>query len=223
MKINIHVHDKLYTDANLLIQDYIPFIIQTISSVTNRYVSIENDEEFSLGLSAFHEAICKHNIDRGDFLPFAKLVIKSRLTSYLTSQNKHAILQSLDDPLQDLHLDTIKSEYLDTTLDKQDVLAEEITLLNTILKEFNFDLNALSEESPKHKKTRDTAIDISQRISQDKLLTEWMYIKKRLPITQIALKYSITQKILKGSKKFIITVTIIFDKNLRNLRLWIRK
>ncbi|MEG0579759.1 MAG: RNA polymerase subunit sigma, partial [Niameybacter sp.] len=103
------------------------------------------------------------------------------------------------------------------------LIAEEIHLLNSILQDFKFDLSTLSVESPKHQKTRDNAIEISKKVSQDKPLVDWMYIKKRLPISQISLKYQVTQKVLKGSKKFIITVTIILDKNLRNLKLWIRK
>ena len=53
------------TDINELIEEYIPFIIKTISKFTNRYVSIENDEEFSIGLFGFYEAIQKYNNDRG--------------------------------------------------------------------------------------------------------------------------------------------------------------
>ena len=45
------------TDINELIEEYIPFIIKTISKFTNRYVSIENDEEFSIGLVGFYEAV----------------------------------------------------------------------------------------------------------------------------------------------------------------------
>ena len=223
MSIHIIVHEKLYTDIDLLIKDYIPFIIQTISSITHRYISIENDDEFSIGLMAFYEAVCKYNEERGDFLPFAKLVIKSRLLNYLNSENKHSALQSLDALSKEIDLDSLKFQYLDTPLDKSNVLQEEIHFLNKLLKDFKFDLASLSNEAPKHQKTRENAISISEKISKDKPLLDWMYLKRRLPITQIALKYQITQKILKGSKNFIITVTIIFDKNLHNLKLWIRK
>lgn len=222
MQININVNNKIYTDTNALIEDYIPFIVKVISSITHRYVSMENDEEFSLGLNAFYEAICKYEPTKGEFLSFAKLVIKSRLMNYLTSENKHSILDSLDAE-QAFDLEQLKVEYLDTSLDCENIIAEEIYLLNTILQEFNFDLNVLSIESPKHQKTRANAIDISEKVSQDKPLVDWMYLKKRLPISQIVLKYNVTQKILKGSKKFIITATIILDKNLRNLKLWLRK
>ncbi|WP_053984460.1 sigma factor [Niameybacter massiliensis] len=222
MQINISVHNKIYTDADDLIEDYIPFIVKVISSITHRYVSIENDEEFSIGLSSFYEAICKYDAHKGDFLPFAQLVIRSRLLNYLNSEKKHAILDSLDTE-QAINIGQLKVEYLETTLDGVDLVAEEVQVLTTVLQDFKFDLVSLCTEAPKHEKTRTNAIDISEKVSKDQPLVDLMYLKKRLPITRISLKYNITQKILKGSKKFIITVIIIFDKNLRNLKLWIRK
>ena len=50
-----------------------------------------------------------------------------------------------------------------------------------------------------------------------------MYEKRRLPIKQISVKFSVTEKVIKRSKKFIISVVIIIDKNFRNLRLWIKR
>jgi RNA polymerase sigma factor len=47
------------TDVNELIEKHMPFIIKSISDVTGRYVSCENDEELSVGLLGFHEAIEK--------------------------------------------------------------------------------------------------------------------------------------------------------------------
>lgn len=47
--------------------------------------------------------------------------------------------------------------------------------------------------------------------------------KCSLSIKRISLQFNVTEKIIKGSKKFIITVIIIFDKNYRNLKLWIKR
>ena len=86
-----------------------------------------------------------------------------------------------------------------------------------------FTFEDLVEEAPKHTDTRERAIDISENVNKDVLLKSFMYEKKRLPIKQISVKFSITEKIIKRSKKFIISVVIILDKNLRNLKLWIRR
>ena len=66
-----------------LINQYMAFLIRTVSNFTGKYVSIENDDEFSIALIAFTEAVKKYDEDRGNFLGFAKLVIESRLKTYL--------------------------------------------------------------------------------------------------------------------------------------------
>ena len=53
-------------------------------------------------------------------------------------------------------------------------------------------------------------------------LKNTMYEKRRLPIKRVSLKCSVSEKIIKTSKKFIISVVVILDKNFRNLKLWVR-
>lgn len=207
-------------DTNEIIKSHIPFIIKSITKITKRYVSIENDEEFSIAILAFNEAINRYTDDRGSFLPFAQLVISSRLKTYLQRENKNRMVQSIDYLKEEgIEVDGI----LDNPVNSKDILIEEISSLNNNLKGFGFEFEDLIDESPKHRDTRDRAIDLSYKVSKDEELTNFMYIKKRLPIKRISLKYSITEKIIKGSKKFIITVIIIFNKNYRNLILWIKR
>lgn len=47
--------DKLLRDK--FINDYKPFIIKTISRALGKFIEIENNEEFSIGLIAFNESI----------------------------------------------------------------------------------------------------------------------------------------------------------------------
>ena len=83
-------------DINTLINKYMAFIIKTVSSVTGRYVCIDNDEEFSIGLLAFKEAVDKYSDDRGAFPSFARLVISSRIKNHLVKENKHNKVESLE-------------------------------------------------------------------------------------------------------------------------------
>ena len=207
-------------DRSIFIENHLPFIIKTITKITNRYVSIENDDELSIGLLAFNEAIDRYSDERGPFLPFAQLVITSRIKNYLQQENKLSQNISLDKLKEDgIFIDNIT----ENPIENINLLQDEIIKLKEILIEFGFGFEDLIDECPKHKKTREVAIDISEKVSNDPPLTSFMYEKKRLPIKQISLKYMITEKVLKRSKKFIITVIIIFDKNLRNIKLWIRR
>lgn len=207
------------TDINTLIESHMPFIINTVSKLTNKYVSIENDEELSVAIIAFDEAVKKYSDDRGPFLPFAKLVITSRLKNYFKKENRKHIYISLE-TLEEEGIQI--SDELVNPIDDKSLLIEEIDKLKTEINLFGFTLEDLVDEAPKHSDTRKRAIDLSHNVSQDEALTDFMYEKKRLPIKQISLKYTVTEKIIKGSKKFITTGVIIFYKNFRNLKLWIK-
>ena len=67
---HIQSGDKL--EREKLIEEYIPFIIKTISSLTNRYVESENSEEYSIGLEAFNEAIDRYEAKKGSFIAFQR-------------------------------------------------------------------------------------------------------------------------------------------------------
>lgn len=206
-------------DINALIEEYMPFIIKTISKVTNKYVSIENDEELSISLLAFNEAVQKYNNESGPFLPFAQLVITSRLKNYFKKENKnnnHVSIEKLQEEGIQIN-DSLKNP-----IEDRSILLKEITLLKEEIDSFGFSLEDLAKEAPKHSDTRNNALELSKKVSKDEPLTDFMYIKKRLPIKQISLKYCVSEKVIKGSKRFIITGIIIFHKNFRNLKLWIK-
>ena len=64
---------------NELLERHKAFIIRIVSRMTGRYVYVEHDDEFSIALAAFAEAVERYEREKGDFLSFAKLVIQSRL------------------------------------------------------------------------------------------------------------------------------------------------
>jgi RNA polymerase sigma factor len=102
-------------------------------------------------------------------------------------------------------------------------MAQEIEKWERILEKFGFDLEQLADETPKHIDTRNNAIDLSENISQEKDLVDKMYEKYRLPITMIVLRFQITKKVVKHSKKFIIATVVVFTKNLELIRKWMYK
>lgn len=215
--IDLNVDEN--TSFNELIDNHMPFIIKSISDVTGRYVSCENDEELSVGLLGFNEAIERYDNEKGHFLSFAKLVIGSRIKNYLKNENKHqhsSLEELLDKGLE------IKDEYLEQKEDNS-ILVEEINRLKAEINSFGFTLEDLANEAPKQQATRNNAISLSEEISKEEEFTSFMYVKKRLPIKRIVLKFAVTEKVVKRSKKFIISVVIIIDKNLSILKNWIRK
>ena len=215
-----NINDIKNKSIDKLIQDYMAFIVKTVSSITGRYVSVEKDDELSIALIAFKEAIDKYEESRGSFSAFAKLVISSRVKNYLIKENKNNKVESIE-ALKEKGIDI--SEVAETVVEESDELSNEIGKLKEEIEAFGFTFEDLVDEAPKHEDTRRNAIELSEKVSKEKSLTSFMYEKRRLPIKQISVKFSVTEKVIKRSKKFIISVVIIIDKNFRNLRLWIKR
>ena len=172
------IEDK---DINILIKEYMPLIIKSISSTTGKYVSVENDDEFSIALIAFKEAVDKYESHKGSFSSFAKIVISSRIKNYLIKENKHNNVDSIEQ-LKENGIDI--GELHHTPVESSNELSSEIIKLKEEIGKFGFTFEDLVEEAPKHTDTRERAIDISENVNKDVLLKSFMYEKKRLPIKQ---------------------------------------
>lgn len=205
------------------IEKHIPFIISCISKFTGRYVSIENDDEYSIGMIAFVEAIEKYKEKRGDFYAFARLVIESRLKNFFEKENKNSKNKSIED-YKEKGIDILETTDNNEDLDlNREITIDEIKKLKEEIDEFGFGFEELVNEAPKHKDTREKAIDISEKSSREKDITDFMFMKKRLPIKNMSDRFDVSEKVIRKSKLFIITVIIILFRGYRNLKLWIKK
>ena len=200
-----------------LIEKYMAFLIKTVSSFTGRYISIENDEEFEIALLAFIEAVEKYQSEKGVFLAFAKLVIVSRLKNYAEKEKKHEKVVSLDELYesgQDFQAEEAEEQ--------DDYLQQEILRYKKELLFFGLTFEKLADEAPRHKDTRETALDAAEKAGKDEEIVEETYRKRKLPIRRVAVLAELTEKVIKRSKSFILSAMIIFAKEFPSLLYWIR-
>ena len=64
------------------------FILKCASTATRKYIS-KNDDEWSIALSAFYDAIKTYNADSGSFYSYSKMLISRRLIDYFRGTNKY--------------------------------------------------------------------------------------------------------------------------------------
>lgn len=202
-----------------LVNNSMPFIIKTISNITHRYVNCENDDEFSIALIAFNEARQRYDETKGPFYPYAKLVIESRLKTYLTQQNSRNNESSLE------QLEEVGIQF--TELNKEDnpdfALIEEIELYSQELNYFGLNFDVLVDTSPKHCDTRASAFTIGKTIANDQPIVETTYTKRKLPVSDVARFMKVSLKIIKHSKHFILATMIIFHKQYTAILNWLSK
>jgi RNA polymerase sigma factor len=141
--------DKIKNGDDLLkndfIKDYMPFIINTISKNTEKYVDVKNSDELSIGMAAFFEAIQKYDIDKGNFLSFASLIIKNRVIDYIRKEYKSVMpISSLSQTDKDGNV--IEFDIEDSHVDND--IKYEIEELQIVLRRFNISFIDLSKDTP---------------------------------------------------------------------------
>lgn len=199
-----------------LIEQHKAFLIRTASETTGRYVSVEHDDEFSIALSAFAEAIERYQPERGSFLAFAGLVIQSRLRTYLSRERRYENEVSLE------KLSENGQEFASPEHKEKDDLLQEIHLFQDELSIFSLNLEILADCSPKHQDTRSRAVDIAEQSSASPGIIKETYKKKKLPVRLVARFCDVTEKIVKGSRQFILATLLIFIKKFPILLQWVK-
>ncbi len=78
---------------------------------------------------------------------------------------------------------------------------------------YKLSLQDLVEVSPKHRDARDSAVRIARMIRDDKMLSEYVEKKKKLPIKELAKKVDVSKKTLERNRKFILAIFIILGED----------
>ena len=82
--------------ADDLVRDYLPFIKAETAKFMHRPPQEGRDDELSIAMFAFHEAVMTHDGSRGAFIPHATRVIRNRLVDFTRREARHAHTVSLD-------------------------------------------------------------------------------------------------------------------------------
>ncbi|MCM3160133.1 MULTISPECIES: RNA polymerase sigma factor SigI [Bacillaceae] len=213
---------------NELIEQYKPFVAKTVSSVCKRYIS-ENDDEFSIGLIAFNDAIEKYSTDKGSsLLAFAELVIKRKVIDYIRKEARNPYTVNLD--LQEheegeysqskIESDLSIDEY--TKAIEQEHRKEEIIFFQHCLNDFNLTFAEILDQSPKHFDARQNAIMVAKEVVKDDDLRHHLFTKKQLPVKQLEAKVAVSRKTIERNRKYIIAMAIILSGNFVYLKDYIK-
>jgi len=204
---------------NELIDSYKPFIAKTVSSVCRRYI-YESDDEFSIGLIAFNEAIEKYSPERGSsLLSFSEILIKRRIIDYIRKQskNQHISLdlqnssQEEESPGDVIVNELSLNDYQKKT-DEQ-LRRDEIIQFQKRLTEFDLNFSDLVENSPKHADARKNAIVAAKMLVESEELKEALFEKKRLPIKQLEQMVDVSRKTIERNRKYIIAIALILSSD----------
>lgn len=202
--------DHLAREA--IIRRYKPFIYKVVSKVCGQFIGA-SDDEASVGLIAFNEAIDNYNPEKGaSFFTFAEIVIKRRLIDFFRKEKNASIpLSSLVNELEE-ELDTIEFEQSNQIYQKEVEAKdrkEEILHYQIMLNKFGISMQDLVKVSPKHKDARIRAKEVAHIIARDDSLRDHLLLRKELPLKTLVSKVNLSRKTLERQRKYIIALAII--------------
>ncbi|MBN8237241.1 RNA polymerase sigma factor SigI [Halobacillus kuroshimensis] len=201
---------------NEMLKQYQPFIAKSVSEVCKRYIDPARDDEFSIGLLAFNEAIQSYSSNKGSsFLSFARLVIKRKVIDYIRNEQKRPPVTSLD---EDFHEEEQMENPLEISAARERHQLEteawhrreEILEFQQELERYRLSFEELIEVSPKHRDARESAVQVARLVYDDHDLRAQVLEKGRLPIKDLVDRVDVSKKTLERNRKFIIALVLIF-------------
>lgn len=209
-----------------ILRQYLPFVAKSASKASSRYISREEDDEFSIALAAFNEAIDRYDGSRGSsFLGFADTVIRRRLIDYFRSKE----LRIRDIPMAEFELEDEEEHPYNwievrkslEAYEAQQIEAarrEEIERFSAWLAEFGITLEELVDLSPKHADARWNAIQVAKVIASKPEFSDYLIQKKALPLKDLVEEVGVSRKTLERQRKYIIAIALILIGDFELLR-----
>lgn len=207
---------------NKLITKYENFILRCASSAARAYIS-KSDDEWSIALSAFAEAIRNYSASKGSFLNFAELVIRRRIIDFMRSKSRYASEVSVNPSLFNTDVQDEEEYFMQSEIAKKISIVEdnsikmEITLINDVFSGYGFSFMDLTECSPKSEKTKRSCAKVVAYLIKNPIITSEIKIKKQLPLNIIVKNTKVPRKLLERHRKYIIAAVEIMSGDFPNL------
>lgn len=202
-----------------LVESHKAWMLRVASEVTHRYVT-DSDDEWSVALMAFAEAVRDYEAGKGSFRALAAMVIRRRLVDHLRSEGRHAdelavTPAAFEDALDDDEAGGVELQVQRRMAEEPDDTAgrarEEIAALQEVLQGYGFSFFDLADASPKAEKTRTQCARAVRTLLAEALLMARMRLKRMLPIRELSEASGVIRKILERHRKYIIASAEILD------------
>ena len=204
-----------------LVQDSQAFIKKCASETCKRYIH-DSDDEWSIALIAFSEAVRTYDESKGTFYSFSSLVMKRRLMDYFDKQSRYQneITTSPDTFSGDLDYDTASPYEISVAQAAHELasdsvtsspLLDEVTALDQLLESYGFPLFDIGGCSPKTGRTKKACASAVMAVLERPDLLEKMRKHKALPYTELLKTEHVTKKILERHRKYLIAAIEILD------------
>lgn len=199
--------------ADALIEAYLPFIRKEASKFMGRVCTPQDDEQ-SIAMIAFHEAVQGYSRERGAFLNYAALLIRSRLIDHRRKEARHQGQISLhaqpaedDRPLHETLVDPASHSHLNA--EALEATRQEIEELRTVLENFGVTFTDIAENSPRQERTLEACRRAVHHAMENHSLLEELLRTKKLPLSALAAGAGVERKTLERHRRYLLAMLLI--------------
>lgn len=219
---NIAINAK--EDENLIAELFIQyenFILKCASAAARNYIS-KSDDEWSIALAAFTEAVKGYSAEKGSFLNFSELVIRRSIVNYIRGKSRFApeasVKASSELRVEDENDYLIQSEIKKIISEEiNNPLKLEIILINEIISGYGFSFMDLVSCSPKGRKDKRACAKVVAFMFKTPILISEMKIKRQLPLSLLVKNTKVSRKFLNKHRKYIIVALEIMSGDFPHL------
>ena len=213
---------KTDTDrADELIRRYLPFIKAEASRQTGR-VCTEQDDEYSIAMMAFYEAILGYEKERGAFKGYASMLIRSRIIDYHRKETRHEGHASLYEERGDGD-----RTLADELCDDRDHIGErlgleatqqEIEELSKVLYRAGVTFSDVADNCPRQERTMAACHAVLNCARANPMLLDRLVHTGRLPVRELAMGSGVDKKTIERHRKYLVAILLAFTNGYEIIR-----
>lgn len=198
--------------ADSLIREYLPFIKSETAKAIGRIPLEGKDDELSIALMGFHEAIESYNHDKGAFLSFASLVIKRRIIDFLRHENRFRNSVSLEESVVNEEDSGMQQTPASENVVDREGLKWEIEQLTKELAQYDITISEVAANCPKQSKSVNSCRAVITLLVNEPEQIKALLETGKLPVTYIMKETFVKKKTLERHRKYLVALAVIYSK-----------
>lgn len=210
-------------EADALIADYLPFIKSETAKYTGRIPLEGRDDELSIAMIAFHEAMQGYRAGKGSFLKFAAVNIRRRLIDHSRAEKRHRGHASLDAGIAGADGAALGDSIADgedayEALHMREATRKEIQELREQLSAFGLSLRDIADNCPRQDKTLQSCKRVLACARENPEHIRELLRTRKLPVSALSLQSGVHKKTLERHRKYLMALLLIYSNGYELIR-----
>ena len=207
-----------------LIRQYMPFIKSETAKFLHRIPQEGQDDELSIALFAFHEAVTSYKEQKGAFLPYASKLIHSRLIDYYRREKRHQQVVGLDETRNDEDdelpiIETIGVSYDNVAEHSEKSAAkQEIEDFALTLARYDISITDVADNCPRQERTLEACRQVLTTARTHSRLIDMLTDTGKLPVKELADASGVERKTIERHRRYIVAMLLAYTNGFDIIR-----